>query len=273
MPDLPLARFRGTIHYDGSDFRGWQLQPAVRTVQGDVESSLSRLTSAEHRVTAAGRTDTGVHAVGQEISFDVPPSWQPADLHRGLNALLPNDIWIERLGRAADDFHPRFDALARRYEYLLDDRDRSPILGGRVWNLSSTAPGRIDEDVLAEVTRLLPGDRSFHAFSKAGQPDRGTRCTVDKAVWSRSPAGLLHFTIVADRFLHRMVRYLVSTLVEVATGRRNREELERLLAEEEEGVRSPVPAPPWGLYLTGVRYPNGWNRPPGVPGLVPHRSG
>ncbi len=276
MPDLARARFRATIQYDGTAFRGWQLQPDERTVQGVVEDALSHLVTTPSRITAAGRTDTGVHAVGQEISFQAPEAREPHELHRGLDALLPEDVRVLRLGPANESFHPRFDATARRYEYLASDADdlTSPLLRDRVWELARSADASVGADRLSEISQAVVGRRSFAAFAKAGQPERGTTCKVSQAVWSRTPSGLLHFTIVADRFLHRMVRYLVATLIEVATGRRSRDELERLLAEAGEhaglpveGVRPPVPAPAWGLYLTGVRYADGWNRPPGIPGF------
>lgn len=284
MPDLPLARFRATIHYDGTAFRGWQLQPEGRTVQREVESALSGLLSAERRVLAAGRTDSGVHAVGQEISFEAPSTWRPGDLHRGLNARLPDDVWIERLDRTEPDFHPRYSAVARRYEYLSSDRPEgsSPILRGRVWGLG--APRPLDVQKLTEISGSILGEHSFAALSKSGQPKRGTLCTVESAVWERSLPELLDFTVVADRFLHRMVRYLVATIIEVASGRRGPEELGRLLAVGSEseptppdrpidGPRPPVPAPACGLYLSGVRYAEGWNRPPGIPGIVrPNRT-
>ena len=119
MSDHAPARFRATVHYDGTAFRGWQLQPAGRTVQRTLEETLERLLRVQTRVHAAGRTDTGVHAAGQEIAFDAADRWKATDLHRGLNALVPDDVWIEQLSRAAADFHPRFDATARRYEYLV----------------------------------------------------------------------------------------------------------------------------------------------------------
>ena len=275
MPDPAEARFRATIQYDGTAFRGWQLQPDERTVQGAVEDALSRLFSTRLGSTAAGRTDAGVHAVGQEISFETPEARKPDDLRRGMNALLPDDVRVARLGRAHPGFHPRFDAMARRYEYLIADRPEltSPILRGHVWQLELETALRAE--TLSEISFPMLGKRSFGAFSKAGQPERGTVCDVREATWSRTPAGLLHFTIVADRFLHRMVRYVVATLIDVAVGRRSRDELARLLGEEAantdhsaDGVRAPVPAPAWGLYLSGVRYADGWNRPPGVPGFL-----
>ncbi len=263
MREQPRARYRATVHYDGSSFHGWQLQPDQRTVQSVVEAALGRLLDAPARIDAAGRTDAGVHATGQEIAFDAPVRRAPEELHRGLNALTPDDVWFEQVKRAPDGFHPRFDASGRRYEYVIATAPEaaSPLRGRRVWVVG--AP--VDEAELARLAGLVPGVRSFGSFAKAGQPERGTQCRVEESVWERNAAGDLVFRIVGDRFLHHMVRYLVGTLVEVATGRREAAEFESLLAERE--ARPPAPAPPWGLYLTGVRYGEEWNRPRGIPGL------
>ncbi len=263
MREQPRARYRATVHYDGSSFHGWQLQPDQRTVQSVVEAALGRLLDAPTRVDAAGRTDTGVHATGQEIAFDAPTRWTTDDLDRGLNALTPNDVWIERVRGAPDGFHPRFDASGRRYEYLVASAPEaaSPLRSRRVWVVDRP----IDGDQLSRLAALVPGERSFGSFAKAGQPERGTRCRVEEALWELNAAADHVFRIVGDRFLHHMVRYLVGTLVEVATGRREAVEFESLLAERD--ARPPSPAPPWGLYLTGVRYADEWNRPSGIPGL------
>lgn len=263
MAEPGAARFRATVHYDGSAFHGWQLQPDERTVQAAVETGLGRLLATGVRIGAAGRTDAGVHAAGQEIAFDAPERWTPEDLLRGLDAVLDDDVWVERVRRAPAGFHPRFDATGRRYEYLVSAAPdaASPLRARRVWALRDEP----DAGVLRDLAARLPGERSFGGFAKSGQPERGTRCRVESAEWIRNAAGDLVFEIVADRFLHHMVRYLVGTQVEAATGRREPGTFEALLAERE-GPRPPRPAPPWGLYLTGVRYGDGWNRPPGVPG-------
>jgi tRNA pseudouridine38-40 synthase len=242
------------------------VQPERRTAQGAIEERLSSLFDRPVRVIAAGRTDAGVHAVGQEIVFDAPVTWNAADLRRAVNALPPDDVWVETIRRAAPDFHPRYSATGRRYEYYIGtaDSSRSPVRAGRIWRPDH----EIDARALREGGRLILGEGSFEAFSKTGQPERGTRCTVEKAEWVRSPLGDLRLTIVADRFLHHMVRYLVATMVDVATGRRDWRDLRALLAATG-GVRPPEPAPAKGLYLTGVRFADGWNRPPGVPGLWP----
>lgn len=265
MPEGSNRRYRATVHYDGRGYHGWQVQPDRPTVQGAIESALEELFPEAVRVNAAGRTDRGVHAVGQEIAFPAGRSWPAREMRRALNAVLPADIWVEKLSASPEDFHPRFDATARRYLYLAatGPRAASPLRRGLVWRLDD-AP---DPDLLDGLADLLPGERSFASFAKSGQPERGTRCRVHEARWSRTAVGDLAFTIVADRFLHHMVRYLVHTLVGCAVGRRDRGDLERLLAGDAD-ARPPEPAPPGGLYLTGVRYADGWNRPPGVPGVT-----
>jgi len=255
------VRFRATVEYDGAAFHGYQVQPAHRTVQGVLEARLGRLFDRPVRVIGAGRTDTGVHAVGQEIAFEAPPSWTSARLGQALAGVLPVDVAVHRPRLASPDFHPRFQATGRRYEYYLGRT--GPLRAARLW----TPPSPPDVDLLAEATALLPGRRSFAALSRSGQPDLGTVCAVEEAEWTRTDLGDLRFTIVADRFLHRMVRYLVATLVDVARGRRSFGEW-RTLLERGEG-RPPEPAPARALYLTGVRYTDGWNRPAGVPGLWP----
>lgn len=259
--DPASVRHRATVEYDGAGFHGYQIQPEQRTVQGVLEDVLGRLFERPVRVIGAGRTDTGVHAAGQEIAFDAPASWETARLARAVGSLLPVDVAVERLRPAAADFHPRFQATGRRYEYYIGSA--GPLRAGRVWS----PPSPPDAGRLATAAGLLPGRRSFEALSRAGQPELGTECTVESAAWSRTGLGDLRFTIVADRFLHRMVRYVVATMVDVARGRRTPEEWEALL--ERGGGRPPEPAPASALYLTGVRYPDGWNRDPGVPGLWP----
>ncbi|MFQ5529369.1 MAG: tRNA pseudouridine synthase A, partial [Gemmatimonadota bacterium] len=217
MPDSTAVRYRATVEYDGSGFSGYQVQPSERTVQGTIESRLERLLDGPVRIHAAGRTDTGVHAVGQEIAFDAPHGWTAADLARSLSSLLPGDVTIRNLRASGDGFHPRFDASARRYEYFIGSQDTGPLRNHRVWAVKEPP----DPARLAEATELISGRLSFGALSKARQPELGTECSVELAEWTRTPFGDLRFTIVADRFLHRMVRYVVGTLVDVGVGRRN----------------------------------------------------
>jgi tRNA pseudouridine38-40 synthase len=263
-------QIRCTVAYDGASFAGSQIQPVVPTVQGTIEAALVRLFGSPVRISAAGRTDSGVHATAQEIAFDVPDRWALDALRDSLNAVLPSQVGIVSLQEAGPAFHPRFSATGRRYEYFVGDLPAalSPLRAGRVWQLGH--PVSITSLRSASTALLGPGD--FTALSRSGQPERGTRCTIERATWVRTPLGDLRFEIVADRFLHRMVRYVVAVLIEIARESRAGEELRTLLSGGGEAA-PPRPAPPEGLYLTGVRYADGWNRRPGVPGLWPCAAG
>jgi tRNA pseudouridine38-40 synthase len=247
-------RIRLRLHYDGSGFAGWQVQPerAGRTVQGELEAALARITQAPGRVIAAGRTDSGVHATGQVVSATVPLKWEPEPLRRALNGVLPFDIWVAEAAAAEERFHARYDAVARGYVYRLGSApvSRSPFLRGRCWALGEPlSPG-----LLHEAARRLPGEHSFRAFAKSGQPQRGDVCTVHRAEWREWHGVGMTFHVVANRFLHHMVRYLVGTMTDVARQRRAVTDMDALLAGDAGVVTSP-PAPPEGLYLSRVYYP------------------
>jgi len=252
MNEPPANRIRLTVHYDGSGFHGWQLQASDRTVQGELERVVSRLFDRPTRVVGSGRTDRGVHATGQVASVDAPPGWTAGSLRRALNALLARGVWIAEAREAAPTFHPRFDAVNRAYEYRVGTVDlaRSPFHAGWCWPVAVP----LDVERMARVTRLLIGDHSFRAFAKAGQEERGDRCAVGVARWEPwTPLGLV-FRIEANRFLHHMVRYLVGTLVRIGSGDRPESDMARLLAGEP-GVLTSPPAPPEGLFLVRVDYP------------------
>ena len=243
-------RIRLTLHYDGGGFAGWQVQPGERTVQAELEAALARLTNGPARVIAAGRTDRGVHATGQVVGVTVPRRWEPGALRRALNAILPHDIWVADAGAVNDDFHARYDAVARGYVYRLGTTvvARSPFLRRWCWPLAQPAPLA----ALNAAAALVLGDHSFRAFAKAGQPQRGERCSVHRSEWRPWLAGATYH-VVANRFLHHMVRYLVGTMVDIARARRPLDDMSALLGGAADVVTSP-PAPPEGLYLNRVYY-------------------
>jgi tRNA pseudouridine38-40 synthase len=249
-------RTRLTLHYDGSGFHGWQVQPGVRTVQGEIEAALSRL--ADRRVTtiAAGRTDTGVHATGQVVSFDMADSWTPEALRKSLNAILPGDIWVADAAEAEPSFHARYSAIARGYIYRVGTGPaaRSPFRRPWCWPVRGT----VDRAALGGGAAVLQGEHSFRSFAKTGQPERGYRCRVHHAGWSAWGHDGLEFRIVADRFLHHMVRYLVGTMVDAARGRRPVEDVAALLDQAGPGpLETSAPAPAAGLFLARVYYEPG----------------
>ena len=247
------VRIRMVLHYDGADFSGWQYQPDSRTVQGQLEATLRRLLGkggGRVKVVGAGRTDSGVHATGQVAAVDVPIRWSARELRSALNATVGKGIWIESASVARPDFHPRYHARARTYLYRVgtDSLAASPHEVGRCWPLRLP----LDVGLLARGSELLLGSRSFELFARAGQSERGHVCTVSGAEWVPWRLGTA-FRITANRFLHRMVRYLVGTLVDVARGRRPLSDIDGLLLRKPGLVTSP-PAPPSGLFLERVDY-------------------
>jgi tRNA pseudouridine38-40 synthase len=252
VDDPETIRFGFAVQYDGAAFHGWQIQPEHRTVQGVLQDTLTRLGDRACTVLASGRTDAGVHAKGQVASVDMPATWSAEALHRSLNATLPPDVHVDWVRAVRSDFHPRYDAISRTYEYRVgtDAASRSPFHRRWCWPLGF----ELDRKGLASAASCLPGRHSFFAFSKSGQPERGEECTVHEARWSEWEHGEL-FTIRADRYLHHMVRYLVGTMVEVARGRRPSSDVRRLLEKDPDLTTSP-PAPPEGLFLSHVEYPD-----------------
>lgn len=205
------------------------------------------------KILAAGRTDTGVHATGQVASALIPDRFRPGDLLRALDAMAPTDLWIESVERVPDDFHPRYDAISRTYVYRVGvtRASLSPFLAPFCWPLARP----LDRERLDVAAGFIIGESDFTVFAKSGQPERGTRCRVRSAAWRDSAAsrGLIEFEICADRFLHRMVRYLVGVMADIGEGRRPVEEMSKLLRGDR-SLRPPVPAPPQGLFLTRVEY-------------------
>jgi tRNA pseudouridine38-40 synthase len=250
-----LRRYRLIVQYDGSPFQGWQLQDTGPTVQGELERVLETITGEPRSVVGSGRTDSGVHALGQVAAVDIPASWSAPELRKALNALLPREVWVSEIRRVPADFHPRYHPSARTYEYRLglEDLAGSPFHSRWCWNASTFA---VDTEALQATADLVPGHRSFRKFAKAGQEKRGVVCNVTRASWTPwTPVGY-RFEITADRYLHRMVRYLVGTMVEVARGRRPLEELGELLDSPDTELTTSRPAPPEGLFLSYVEYPS-----------------
>ena len=242
------------LHYDGAEFAGWQRQAEARTVQGVLEAAASRLCDAPVAVVGAGRTDAGVHARGQAAGVQVPDRWTPQALRRALNAILPGDVWVAAAHEMRDEFHARYSATARRYRYAvgLDDEARSPFRRRWEW----AYPRQVDHARLAAETAALAGAHAFRAFAVRGTAPAHDdhRCVVHEARWEAAGSALLFF-VEANRFLHHMVRFLVGTLLDVASGRREPGTVRRLLAAQDNNGVSP-PAPPQALFLERVIYPD-----------------
>ena len=241
------------LQYDGGSFAGWQRQPSARTVQGVVEDILARLLERRTSVIGSGRTDAGVHAIGQAAAAMIPERWEPRDLVRAMNALLPPDVWVAAARRMVSGFNPRRDALERTYCYRIgtDAAGRSPFRSRHEWVL----PGKLDGSGLSAAAASLHGEHCFRALSAKGPDREHYRCRILEALWlDREDAPGLEFWITANRFLRHMVRFLVGTMVDIGRGRRPPSDVPALLRAADNRDASP-PAPPHGLFLVGVHYP------------------
>jgi tRNA pseudouridine38-40 synthase len=237
------------IEYDGTNYHGWQIQQNCESIQAVLERALAIFLRTFTRVAAAGRTDAGVHALGQVATFDTEYEYKPHRIRRALNALTPPDITIKEVESVPDAFDPRRDARGRVYEYhILNRPTPSPFCLNRAWHLHE----RLNLTAMREAISCLPGDHDFTSF-RAGDCDaaHAIRKVFQTSVEQRGE--LLVFTIEATAFLRHMVRNIVGTLVEVGTGRRSVEEFRQLL-ELKERRQAGDTAPPHGLYLVKVNY-------------------
>lgn len=241
-------RVRAVVAYDGTDYQGFQRQTNGRTVQEVLETALAQVTGERVAILAAGRTDTGVHAEGQVIAFDTGWRHPLEALLRALNAVLPPDVAVRTVDRAAPEFHPRYDARSRHYRYTVYDHPvRSPL--ARRTSLQVSRP--LDLEAMQEAAGMLEGEHDFAAF---GQPPQGesTIRRVLRAQWGGQPPWLT-FDIEANAFLYRMVRSLVGTMLRVGLGEMTVETFRHILAARDRALAGP-PAPPHGLCLIEVKY-------------------
>ena len=249
---------RATIAYDGTDFLGFQLQASGRTVQGVLEAALCRLTGAETRVVGSGRTDAGVHAMGQVVAFHTTWRHDLSDLPRALNAVLPPDIAVEELSAASEAWHPRFSARWRHYRYTILNRPvRSPLMR----RFAHLVPEPLQMDLLQAAADVLLGEHDFATFGRPMQAGETTVRVIHRAEWSAADH-LLTFDVVGNAFLRGMVRSLVGNMLRVGSSAqpagqaRDQWTVERLaeILEARDRSMAAAPAPACGLCLVHVEY-------------------
>ena len=238
-----------TLEYDGSNYSGWQLQPRHDSIQGRIEAALKRIFAAPVRVFGSGRTDAGVHARGQVASISIPRPFDPAELQRALNSILPNDIVILDISIAPDGFDPRRAARARVYEYRVLNRK---IASAFEYRYSWLVRDQLDLDAMNRAARIFVGEHDFAAFRSLGTDVTTTVRRVILSEWSRD-ADVLLYRVEANSFLRHMVRAMVAAMVDVGRGKLTPEKLATIL-EGLDRHAAPANAPPGGLYLVEVRY-------------------
>ena len=242
-----------TLAYDGTDYAGWQVQPGRRTVQGVLEAALEKITGEPVRTLASGRTDAGVHALGQVVAFRTATHLPEEVLRRALNAELPRDVAVRDVARAADGFHPIRDALRKRYRYIIHDGPVRDVFRRRyAWQY----PRRLDADAMHRAAQCLLGTHDMASFQTSGAERASTVRTICEIAVRRGEASdrhVLSTEVEADGFLYNMVRAVVGTLVEIGRGARPEGWLAEVLSARDRRLAGPT-APPQGLVLVRVDY-------------------
>jgi tRNA pseudouridine38-40 synthase len=245
-----MPRYRLTIEYDGGPYRGFQAQAELPSVQGAIEAAVLGFTGETVRIHAAGRTDTGVHATGEVIHLDLTRDWKPEVVMNALNAhLVPQPVAVLDAVVVADDWHARFSARARRYQYRILNRPAPPALDrGKVWHVKKP----LDAAAMQDAAQVLVGHHDFTTFRDMQCQAKSPMKTLDVASVRREGEMVL-LEFASRSFLHRQVRSMAGSIVEVGVGRWTKADLAAALEAKDRRACGPV-APADGLYFTGVRY-------------------
>lgn len=242
-----LRNIKLEIEYNGTDFHGWQIQPKLRTVQGEIQDKLKTILGHKINLIGAGRTDVGVHALGQVANFKTTNELSKNSIINGLNGLLPDDIVIKKIEEVDLNFNSRYNAESRLYKYRFY-LGRTAILRKYVWEVLYS----LNLDNIFEASKMIEGEHDFSSFCMAESTKDNNVCRVFSATWEKSGDELI-FKIEADRFLHAMVRSLVGTLVEVGRGYFSVSDFADIMEAKDRKKAGPT-APACGLYLVEVKY-------------------
>jgi len=244
-----LARIRMTVEYDGSKYHGFQIQHNANAVQAELENGIKRLTGEKVSIISAGRTDSGVHALGQVIAFDTLSSIPGDKWQFALNSFLPADIQIIQSNECGPRFHPRFDALSKTYHYVLYRQNKGRIFY-RNYALHNT--DSLDLAAMQAACQLLEGRHNFKSFCASGSSVKTFERSVYRCnVVEEEP--FLRLEIQADGFLYNMVRIIMGTLLEIGRGNYHPETIKDIIAAQDRTKAGPT-VPPQGLYLMEVKY-------------------
>jgi tRNA pseudouridine38-40 synthase len=245
-----MTQFRLILEYDGTNYSGWQLQSGQDSIQARLEAALAQIFGTALRVHGAGRTDAGVHALGQVAAFRAPRSFDSSELQRALNAILPPDIVVREASVVSDDFDPRRSARSRVYEYrLLTRATRSAFEYRYAWLIREP----LDLDAMNRAAPRFLGEHDFAAMRSVGSEEKTTIRRVYKSVWYRDGDERLIYRVEATAFLRHMVRTMVGLMVAVGMHRLPDGEVTAIL-ESRDRSRAPAAVPPCGLFLVEVRY-------------------
>ena len=250
MSESTLQTFKLIIEYDGSGFHGWQRQKKDRTVQETIENALAVMTREKVTVIGSGRTDAGVHALGQVAGFKTRSHLDARIFLNGLSSLLPSDVVVRACDPMPDTFHARFDVASKRYRYHILNRPIAPAIGRQyVWHIRKP----LDTAAMTDAAMVILGTHDFKAFEGTGSPrDHSVRTVTDSTI-KETGGGNLTYDIQANGFLRFMVRNIVGTLVDVGVGKIDKQDVQAILQSKDRS-RAGATAPPQGLFLMDVTY-------------------
>lgn len=242
-----MRNIKLTLEYDGANFSGWQWQPRDRTVQGTLQHAIAKLLQETPKIYAAGRTDAGVHALGQVANFKTASALDLNSIRSGLNSYLPSDVVVLEAEEVGTDFHARYSAVKRVYRYVISKRFRAI---GR--NYSWFCKYDLDLEKIRQASRHLIGEHVFAAFCRESEEEPHYLSSVESLNWSETEDEVI-LQICANRFLHSMVRIIVGTMVDVGRGRLHPDQVKNIL-ESRDRNRAGFSVPPQGLFLERVYY-------------------
>lgn len=245
-----MRNIKLTIEYDGTNYFGWQIQPKGETIQGVIEERLKKITSEHVHLIGAGRTDSGVHALGQVANFKTNSNIDIFSLKRALNSLLPEDIVIKKVEEVDLGFNARKHAKTKVYEYRILNRETPSVFLRRfTWHI----PYKLNLGEIKKATEILIGEHDFSSFRSSGSTAKNSIRKIFRAEWKRSRDGLVLFEIEANGFLKQMVRSIVGTLIEVGRGKIDVETFKKILESKDRRKAGPT-APANALILKEVKY-------------------
>lgn len=252
------------ISYQGTYYHGWQIQVGLRTIQLTLEEAISKVADHPITLTCAGRTDKSVHALGQVAHFDSAAVRSERAWLLGINSHLPTDIRIDWVRNVPDEFHARFSAIARQYRYLIYNQP----LASALWNQHMThCYYPLNETLMQTGANCLIGEHDFSSFRAVGCQSKSSHRHVQHLKISREKPGLILIDIKANAFLYHMVRNIVGVLMQVGSGQRNPAWVKTVLLAKDR-TKAAVTAPPNGLYLANVFYPDTFSIPSSILPLV-----
>ena len=241
-----------TFSYDGSNFSGYQKQPRERTVQACLENALKEINGGKIvSVCASGRTDAGVHAINQKAHFEIDKKIETDKLLRGINSLLPEDIYVKSIKEVSDDFHARFNAIGKEYIYIINMGEYNPLERNYVYQYGK----RLDLSAMERGLKYLEGEHTFKSFTKSNDEieDYVRKISQTSIVRDSKDMNKIIITFVGTGFLRYMVRNMVGLIIEIGEGKRKPEDIIRILKEEDRTFAGKT-APACGLYLRNVFY-------------------